>query len=153
MSYNYVRSMTGTIFLIFHFIVLLACVIFRMIDWFDEMTLNISLAILVPLLAPYTIRILKMLLQNKHQFAKGKPVNRGYTTAVSFVIGVFILLIIGIILKQAIQPSSIKTFMESLGSVEAIFSISIEAIISDLLGHAESKSPSRSISSGSAIRS
>ena len=146
MSNNQVRSITGMVFLLFHFIILIVCVLFKMIDWFDEMTLCISFSILAPLLAPYTPRIIKMFVRNKHEFEKGTPVNKWYTTTVFSIVGLFIALLLTIIIRQAIKPSSIKSFIESMGAVEAIFGLYIELIISDLFHQADAPSTSSTLS-------
>ena len=89
--------------------------------------------------------LLKMFFRNKHEFEKGKPVNQWYTTTIFSIVGFFMLLILVIVVKQAIKPASIKTFIESLGSVEAIFGIYIESIISDFLHQAEPNSTSEPV--------
>jgi small-conductance mechanosensitive channel len=141
MSYNYLRSVIGRLFLGFHFIILVVCILFRMINWYDDLTLVIAMSILAALMAPHVPRILKLFVLHKHNFAKGKAVNKPYITTVFFVTGIFMFFISAIIVKQAVWPSSITPFTESLGAAEAIFGLSMEAIISDLFGLDGSPTP------------
>ena len=133
MTYNNnVRTKTGIAFFLFHFSMLLTCIFFKMADLYDELTLACAMALLSVLLVPYTPRIFKLFIRSKYEFEKGRPVNKRYSLIVLSLLGFFMLLVATITIKQAIYPSSLITFIESLALVEVIFTIYIESIISDL---------------------
>lgn len=111
-------------FILSHFMVSLLIVIFRIIEWYDLETLQISFSIITPLFVSYTTIIIQHIIENRNKLSLSKK-NMSYLfsfLSISSLV-VFIIFNLIVIIKQAFSPVSIKEFGTLLGLSEVLFGI------------------------------
>ena len=133
MRENSFRNRLGISMVIAHFAIVLFMIIMRVIEYFDDDTLKVSLPIVLPLFATYTTLVVRYIIEHRTQITdKSKQVAPGFVFVSSFIPGVFVVFMLLIIVKQAFRPGSIESFAVLLGLGETIFGAYLGYIFKDL---------------------
>jgi hypothetical protein len=133
MTENSFRNRLGILMVIAHFTIVLFMVGMRVIEYFDDSTLKVSLPIVIPLFATYTTLVVRYLIEHKTQITdKSRQMTPGFVFIASFIPAVFVLFMLLIIIKQAFRPGSIESFAVLLGLGETIFGAYLGYIFKDL---------------------
>lgn len=138
MTEDTLKSKLGSFMVICHFCIILLIVVFRLIEYFDDSTLKVSLPIVIPLFATYTTLVVRNMIANRNKVVDtSRQMNKNYVFISFFITIIFVLAILGITLKQGLKPSSIESFAVLLGIGESVFGIYLGYIFKDLFSSDE----------------
>lgn len=133
MKNNKLVSILAILFIVSHFLVIFLIVLFKIIGWYGDEELKLSLPIILPLFGSFTSIIIKYILANQN---KRKISTRKKSFLFSFVCIFFPIVFLGymilILLNQAYHPQTIENFSMFLGLGETVFGVYIGLLLKSL---------------------